>query len=304
MKNTRLAIVFIGSLLAALFMGCVNPASLETSPEEVPAGETPAGETQPHTLPFSYTVIIEDQEGEPGPADSRAVVGPPATVIPNIFNIVQIVALNGETKKIAGFSKARRKSDTETEGTLTLNIPLGNEYHFLMLFGYWERSHSAEGADSGSDYVYKSEPPTLLAVGRRTETAEAGKLTLTVWPLVIDTAFIADDPDATRIPETGKTVSLLSDDWTARWTVSPQLGLGWAQEEMIKGGGSGASSPFKSGTGILGGNPGGDFKVDGDRVDVGLGEIAAGIAETEREDSVNFNRNRSRGDLVQNCKTW
>jgi hypothetical protein len=128
------------------------------------------------------------------------------------------------TGKIVAFDEVRRGNDDETEAELRIDsITFGGTYHFLLLMGHWERNYAAE---DGGSYIYTADPPTLLAAGLKTQTVTGnGAVTVTMWPLVVDTKFSTDDAEVqpvsarTAEPVVGAALGLLPVNWNVTWTI-------------------------------------------------------------------------------------
>jgi formylglycine-generating enzyme required for sulfatase activity len=93
--------------------------------------------------------------------------------------------------------------------------------------GHWERDYVAEAEAGDGKYVYTSDPPTLLAAGLRDQTVTgSGKVTVTMWPLVVDTVFSSGERDTAPVVTAGKpaAVSLLPVNWDVKWTITRGTG--------------------------------------------------------------------------------
>jgi hypothetical protein len=217
MKGVK-SISLIMGILMILLAGCFNPITVIPSQE----GEQITADYAPFTVDINI--------GKNGRA--RSIAGPGAGLIQtgNIRNVIQLMVLNSQGEIVA-FDEARRGSDNEAAATLTIeSIPFNNTYNFLLLMGHWDRDYEAEKT-SGGTYVYiESLPPTLLAAGLKEVTVTgAGTVTITMWPIVVDTKFTTANVDVT--PETARTVepavtdgkpgraNLLPVDWDVTWTI-------------------------------------------------------------------------------------
>jgi hypothetical protein len=127
---------------------------------------------------FTITLAIA------GRGESRAVAGPSAGTIQygSIRNVAQVIVRDtGGT--IAAFQQVRRTASDGGTAKLSVNIPLGQTYHFLILMGRQPYEN---------DYAYDdTNPPTLLAAGFATAavTEETGSISITMKPVVVDTVF-------------------------------------------------------------------------------------------------------------------
>jgi hypothetical protein len=159
---------------------------------------------------------------------ARAVAGLDSTLIRgDIRNIVQLIVVD-DSGNIAAFDEVRREKESDTEAVLAINsITFGQTYHFLLLMGHWERNYAAE---TGGNYAYTSDPPTLMAAGLKADhlVTGSGKITVVMWPLVVDTKFTTNDSDvpiALRTAEPGtdngkpEKASLLPVGWNVVWTI-------------------------------------------------------------------------------------
>jgi hypothetical protein len=200
---------FAAGFLAVLLAGCFNPISV-VHPN---AADNSLAE------PFSVDILIGKDTA------SRSVAGPDTNRIKaDIRNIIQLIVTD-DSGNIIAFDEARRGSDTEAAAELRIeSLPFGQKYHFLLLMGHWERNY---GAESGGNYVYKETvPPTLLAAGLKEQTViGSGKITVTMWPLVVDTVFTSGERTAAPVITSGnpKEVSLLPVNWNVTWTIKRGL---------------------------------------------------------------------------------
>jgi hypothetical protein len=238
---------------------------------------------------------------------ARSVAGPGTDRIKgDIRNIIQLVVVN-DSGKIVAFDEVRRAGELETEAVLSINsIPFGQTYHFLLLMGHWERDYDAE---SGGNYVYTSSPPTLLAAGLKNYLVTgSGKITITMWPVVVDTKFTtsntgvpAGSGTAEPVIADGKPekVSLLPVDWGVTWTVKRGAsGNGFAdlvKAQKVVNGGAGDELLVKSkqtvvrGTGLGESAPSETNTTTGNVISSGsIGTYTSGITRIGTEGSANF----------------
>jgi hypothetical protein len=207
-KIVKPAGFFIYGIITIFLAGCFNP--IIVSP--------PKWEENPLVEPFTVDVLIgKDTVAE---AQARSVDGPDAGRIKgDVRNILQLIVVD-KSGKIAAFDEVRRGNDKETEGTLRIEtIAYGETYHFLLLMGHWERDYKKE---ADGEYKYTTNPPTLLAAGlKRQEVTGGGKVTISMWPVVVDTVFTT----GTNIVESGVhagkpgEVNLLPVNWDVTWTI-------------------------------------------------------------------------------------
>ncbi|MDR0387682.1 MAG: right-handed parallel beta-helix repeat-containing protein [Treponema sp.] len=208
MNSVKTLGFFAAGFLAVLLTGCFNPITVVPSNT---ADNSPAE-------PFFVDILI-------GKDTARSVAGPDAARIKgDIRNIIQLIVID-ESGKIVAFKEARRGSDTEKAAELRIeSIPLGETYNFLLLMGHWERDYAAE---NNGEYTYTAGPPTLLAAGFKEQTVTgSGTVTVTMWPLVVDTVFTVPG-NRTAVPEikSGKPekVILLPLNWDVTWTIKRGL---------------------------------------------------------------------------------
>ncbi|MDR2742708.1 MAG: hypothetical protein LBB98_11240 [Treponema sp.] len=212
MKNAKLTGLFAksgrlyasllpGFLAAILLAGCFNPITA-----------IPPKTGDPVTDPFTVDIFI----GKDGSA--RTVAGPDSARIKgdNIRNFVQLVVFDKTDQKIVALAEDRRTLKNSEGAVLSINsIAFGKKYDFLLLMGHWEHD---------GNYTYdESEPPTLLAAGlKEIDVTGSGKITVVMWPIVVDTEFRATgNRTAAPVVSDGKPgkVSLLPVDWGVRWMV-------------------------------------------------------------------------------------
>jgi hypothetical protein len=117
-------------------------------------------------------------------------------------------------------------SDGDTGAELRIeSIPFGETYNFLLLMGHWERNYPQ---GSSEHYVYEENVlPTLLATGLKEQTVTgSGKVTVTMWPLIVDTVFTAAGKDSVEPVVTGGKpgeAGLLPVNWNVTWTIKRAL---------------------------------------------------------------------------------
>jgi hypothetical protein len=160
---------------------------------------------------------------------TRTIAGPDADRIKDdIRNIIQLIVTD-DSGTIVAFDEVRRENDDDGVAELRIeSIPFGATYHFLLLMGHWERDYTAEAEAHNGKYVYTSDPPTLLAAGllQDKKITGSGKVTVTVWPLVVDTGFTSGIGGTVGpVVNAGKpeAVSLLPVNWNVTWTIKRGL---------------------------------------------------------------------------------
>jgi hypothetical protein len=208
MKKSTLLGLFSLGFLAVLLAGCFNPVEAIPAKQDDPIIDSVIE-------PFTYDILIG--------GDGRSIAGPDAARIQgDIRNIVQLIVVD-DSGKIVAFEEVRRKSDTERDATLTVDtLPFDHTYHFLLLMGHWERDY----LPGNGDYQYTADPPTLLAAGLKEQhITGSGKITVTMWPIVVDMAFTSGN--LTKAPEVtagkpGKVI-LHPTAWNVTWTIKKGL---------------------------------------------------------------------------------
>jgi hypothetical protein len=289
MKNIK-APVFILGILAMLFAGCFNPTNAISPKQGDPASTD--------SEPFMIDVLIGKDTGE-----ARSIAGPDAARIKgDIRNIIQLIVVN-DKGAIVAFDEVRRGSDNEKEAKLRVEaLTFNKKYNFLLLMGHWERDYDAE---SGGNYEYKKNPPTLLAAGLAEKTITGnGTVNVPMWPIVVDTVFTTSANDVpSRIVEPvvaeGKplVVNLLPFDWKVTWTLkrgntgdSGLTDLIQAQKKASSG--SGDNLLLKSQKTIVreaGSTLIKDTTVTGNAVTLSISDYTSGVKRIGTSASVNFN---------------
>jgi formylglycine-generating enzyme required for sulfatase activity len=156
-------------------------------------------------------VLIGKDSGSHGLG--RSVIGPGESLIKTggyIRNLYQLIVADNEGN-IAAFDEVRRESADDTAGELRIEaMTFGKDYHFLLLVGYWEHD---------GDYAYaENKPPTLLAAGLKSQKVTgSGTVTITMWPIVVDTKFVKGE-DTVEAAVNG--VSLTPEAWDLVWEVT------------------------------------------------------------------------------------
>lgn len=213
MKKVNMNLFGLG-ILTALFTGCFSPVTV------IPFADSLA-------YYFTIDLMIGKESKVPmggtEASGDRTIAGPGLAQIKGAgCNIIQVLVLNTEGELVT-FDEVRRTNDSETEAKIKLDfIPFNKTYHFLLLMGHWEHD---------GDYNYiEDHPPTLLAVGLKEERViENKKVTVTIWPITVDTKFTSVDsgvPAGMRKKEPvikdGKPgpVELHKGNWTVNWTIN------------------------------------------------------------------------------------
>ncbi|MDR0386999.1 MAG: hypothetical protein LBH57_03090, partial [Treponema sp.] len=230
MKIVKPIGLLTASILTFLLVGCFNPISV------VP----PKNLADPFTEPFTVDVLIGKD------TQARSIAGPSAERIrEGIRNIYQLIVINDDGKIVAFDEVRRMKQDDNTATFRIESLGFGHDYHFLLLMGYWKWT----GVDSKGVYKYDDAvPPTLLAAGLKTQMVTgSGTVTITMWPIVVDTVFTTTDldvPSQKVTPEIIKkagtdeihpqTVELPPVDWKITWKVQRSDSAGDGFAELIK----------------------------------------------------------------------
>ncbi|MDR0386403.1 MAG: right-handed parallel beta-helix repeat-containing protein [Treponema sp.] len=290
MKKAKFIRIFASGFLAVLLAGCFNPVT----PVTPKTGDS-------LTEPFAVDILI----GQDSPA--RSVAGPDiARIKGDIRNIIQLIVVDKETGKLVAFDEIRRSNASETEAQLRIDsVPFGKTYSFLLLMGHWERDYGKE--ISGGPYVYTTAQPTLLAAGfKEQEVTGDGRMTIIMWPLVIDTVFTTADGNISPKSRTvepavknGKpeTVNLLPSEWKVTWTAK-RGGTGNGFAELIKAQKIPNSSAgdvlllkskpltiVREGTGKGTWN---DANLDGNVISQSIAKYTSGFGRIGKKGSVNF----------------
>jgi hypothetical protein len=212
MKSAKIVFLLGFGLTMTLFISCFSPISV------IPFN------TQKGTgLSFTVDVYVGPRNGQ-----ERSITGASFEQIQEGLNFIQLVVLDEKTGAIAAFEEIRKNDSSEKSAVLQIDpIPYEQNYKFLLLLGYWERDVSGETTDNNgvTTFVYDQDAkPVLLAAGYKTQHLLKGqKVTVTVWPLVIDTVFMANN----RIinPVIGQAVEILpGETWNVRWNIGRNTG--------------------------------------------------------------------------------
>jgi uncharacterized membrane protein YgcG len=209
--NLRAAAVT--ALCLGALLGCANAALGELSGGEAAA----AGEEG------SFTITIPVGAGA---SAGRSAAGADYEWItrPGKLNYAQIIVLDADNRVVCA-EQSRYGGVNPSPGIPLKGVTVDDPYTFLVLMGHWQRDYAAEGMDPGPGYHYvETAHPTLLAAGCVTGVPEAGEIAVTLFTIVVDTAFTAASGRVKEPAVTGKTPgtgTLLdtAEDWTVRWTI-------------------------------------------------------------------------------------
>jgi uncharacterized protein YjdB len=195
----------------------------EESPEEPITGNVdfPAG-SETGTITF---VIPWVGAGEVT-GESRSVAGAAGADVKSsrgFRNVYQLVVVDDSSPgAIWQFRETRQTSTGVVVGALTVPIVRGHTYHFLFLGGHVPNPDTGSGAGN---------VPTLLASGYMTKTmsldTSASKLSLTMTPLVVDTAFVASastGSPTSEVRQAGRLAKTVGLDANAHYTFRVMLG--------------------------------------------------------------------------------
>ncbi|MDR2740675.1 MAG: hypothetical protein LBB98_00750 [Treponema sp.] len=199
MKKAKQISFFTLGFLAVLLTGCFN-----SLPVVLP------NQNDPNINPFTVDIQVGKDTG-----DARSAAGPDAARIKgDLRNIVQLIVVDKDGNIVA-FDEVRRKNEDPAPARLTIDsIDFGQTYAFLLLMGYWKHD---------GNYNYdEGEPPTLLAAGLKEQLVTGnGKITVTMWPMVVDTTFVSEKQTVEPVVNAGqpKAATLHPVDWNVKWTI-------------------------------------------------------------------------------------
>jgi hypothetical protein len=211
MKVVKPFIFLAIGFMVILFAGCFPAVGIQD-------GQGTDGPAMPDAEPFTMTVYIGPQSGQ-----GRAISGPTITDVKSgLYNFIQLIVID-ESGAIVAYDESRREKSDEDETILRIDsLPFGMEVHFLLLLGHWERDYAADTVANGvTTFAYKDNvKPVLLAAGYQNKQIEGSEtITITMWPLVVDTKFTAT---GTAMIEggIGRAAELLPGfDWNVRWNI-------------------------------------------------------------------------------------
>jgi formylglycine-generating enzyme required for sulfatase activity len=206
-----------GVLAAFLLLGCLNPVSFNSSspaePDSEPAPESGLSDWEPFDV--TLTINGDGSVSMAGEDAARAVtgfgIGDIKAAGTGARNYMQLIAAqNGE---VTSFSDARQELGIPG-AAFQIDVTSGKSYDFLLLMGHWEK-------EGGGTYK-AGVPPTLLAAGLKTHTVQAGNNTVTIsmYPIVVETEFTAVGGVKVENPGSGKVFSLIPGNWSAVWKVT------------------------------------------------------------------------------------
>jgi hypothetical protein len=282
---------FLFVILVVFLAGCSNPAAV-LPPEQSELKIDPLND--PNLAPFTVDVLVGKD------ADvSRSIAGLDAGRIKgsNIRNIIQLIVVD-DSGAIVGFSENRREKDTDPAWELHIDsLPLGQTYHFLLQMGHWNYTGKIDGVYTYAEAV----SPTLLAAGLKEQLITgSGTVTITMWPLVVDTEFKSGGLSVGPVVNAGKpeAAKLLPVEWNVTWTIKRSgTGNGLAdlvQAQQIPFPYSGSSLLLKGTpqTMVRKGSGSGEWSaasLSGNVVTQSLGNYTTGFDSIGKTGSVNFN---------------
>jgi hypothetical protein len=232
--RSRLGVFIIATLAALLtalltLTACLNPISAvfpENTPGTLSSPKTPGGGTSPGIPggePFTLDIWVESPDDA-----ARSSIGPTGGRIrenstaengwSGIRNVVQLVVVDDETGDVADFQEVLKGSDNQETTTLVVTgLTYGGTYKFLMLMGHKNRDY-ADPSVSEDTVAYTSDPPTLLAAGFKSQSVSRGqKITITMYPVVVDTKFTSAGVPVEAVLE-GKLLQPAA--WNIAWEVT------------------------------------------------------------------------------------
>jgi hypothetical protein len=215
-KSVKFTSLLIFGLIMTLFSACFSP--IDVIPSNTQDTDVPGGQNG------SFPVDIYVNQG------ARFVAGASsANIQDRLYNFVQLIVVNDNTGAIAAFDESRKEKMNDPAAFLSIDgLPYGEDYTFLLLLGNWERNVGADVSEPDDDVIlaYNEEArPVLLAAGYKKLTVTGShEITVTMYPLDIDTAFKASGPLEAQFEKIGKAVELRADkDWRVEWTIGNGL---------------------------------------------------------------------------------
>jgi hypothetical protein len=218
MKTCQSFVFAASAILAVMLSACPNPMDFTAAsytPAAIPGG---GGNTVGIQDMGSFTVTIPVN-----PAPGRAAAGLNANAIQygGVRNTYLLVVLDTAAGEVAVDPReGSRQNDNDTSTDVSVTIPPGKEYGFLLLVGHRERNYAQEV--SGGDYLYKAGSPTLLYAGLTKEaiTPSTTAVTITVKPLTVEAKFASATLGSDKNADTPKVELGAAADWTLTWTVT------------------------------------------------------------------------------------
>jgi hypothetical protein len=209
---------FVAGFLLVLLAGCFNPITA-TDPN-------PPRQQDDGPAPFTVDILIGEDT-----AEARFLAGSSSEQLGGLYNFMELVVVKDGTATV--FTRA--ESDTSKGMSFSLgNLSTKETYHFLLLMG-----HKAAGG-----------APTLLAAGLQSQAIDkTGKVTITMWPIEVETDFI--HPTGGLAVEKADGVTTASQPaslpgagkWTVRWTLGGRAGKAVAALQTARKKASGGEDP-------------------------------------------------------------
>jgi hypothetical protein len=108
----------------------------------------------------------------------------------SIRNIAQVIVIRADGGELEDFQQLLQKNSEDSIAKFeTIDLVAGEQYDFLLLMGHKERNYAVE---SGPEYTYKDDSPTLLMAGLlKGEEIKGGSnsIPIIMYPLIVDTVF-------------------------------------------------------------------------------------------------------------------
>jgi hypothetical protein len=212
MKNVNFVLFLAFGLIMVLFVSCFSPITVMD-----PAGPEEIDLEGQGDKPFTVSVYV---------GRSRSVTGVSTVQIKSgLYNFVQLVVLD-QNGALVALEEVRKNKSDETSAELQVDtVTQRQNYHFLLLFGYWERIFANESTDNEgvTTFAYnENAKPVLLAAGYQSQEIDGGGMvTVTMWPLVIDAAFVTPAEEVAGEPAIAQTSEVIQfGNWKARWTIN------------------------------------------------------------------------------------
>ncbi|MDR2176976.1 MAG: leucine-rich repeat protein [Treponema sp.] len=206
------------------------------------------GQIEPYTVTVYLSGDGEELSTEEElSAFARSVAGPTEERIQedNIRNYAQVIAIDIADKTIVSLDESRKVNASRPMAGLRITGLVRNHtYGILHLEGRWERDYAAE---TGGNYVYTDNPPTLLSAGYHLVTYVANTTeSIVVYPIYVDTVFTAAGMRSEPAVNAGKpgAADLLPAEWTANWKILRKNSAG-GLDDLITAQSAAGSSGYK-----------------------------------------------------------
>jgi hypothetical protein len=290
MKTAKRVFLVVAGVLSVLLAGCFNP--ITAIPPAAPGAAVPTRQ-QGDGGPAPFTVDIRLSLGDDAAeAEARFIAGPDEGQLKGIYNFMELAVLDDKAAFFTAAEAGRDANGGMTGKKGAGSWVMGRTYHFLLLMGH----RAAEG-----------ETPTLLAAGLQSQAIDkSGKVTITMWPLEVDTEFILTAKNRTGVKDGDIRAYLRgAGTWTVRWTLAAgqegdTMQTLLAAKQVVSAGAAAvfadADLTVKRGAAAVTGAVAGLYAVTAP-----LGDLAVGDA-----DSVSFNLKYRAFNLPDNAslKEW